>query len=364
MHYFIYPDKDATIYKRQNTQNTGLDEIIEVEKSYYAGSLREIARGLIKFDVSSISSSMSSGDIALDADFYLNLKITQAEEIPLSYTIYAFPVSQSWEMGVGTKFDGVTNTGTSWLYRDSADNASLWVEGSTLLTGSLNANTTGSSDGTGGGTWYINTVCSQSFDYEEADIRMDVSSIIREWISGSIPNEGFIIKHSDAVESDNQDYGSLKFYSRDTNTIFPPTLEVAWSDSTISITGSASEVTDEDRVVKVKGLRDEYKVNSRPKFRIYARSRYPEATFGTGNPYVQETYLPTSSYYSIIDAATEHVIVPFSDTTQLSIDSEGSYFKQWLDGFQPERAYRIAIKVEREGIIDYYDFDETFKVVR
>jgi len=363
MHHFIYPAKDASIYRVQNTQNTGLDEIIEIEKAYYNNTLREIARGLLKFDISSISASISDGTVSQNHKFYLNLKISEAYQIPLAYSIYAYPVSQSWEMGVGTKFDGVTSTGVSWLYRDSADAGTKWVNGSTIVTGSLASGTTGSVDGTGGGTWYTAPTASQSFDYQSADVRMDVTSIVHQWLSGSITNEGFILKHALSVEEDSQDYGTLKFYSRDTNTIFPPTLEVAWDTSSI-VSGSLAEVTDEDRIVKIKNLRKEYKQESKPRFRVFGRELYPSRTFTTGNSYNTNKFLPTASYYSIKDADTEHTIVPFSDYTQLSVDASGSYFDQWLTGLQPERFYRVLIKITKNGLTDYYDIDDIFKIVR
>jgi hypothetical protein len=49
MYHFVTASKDATIYLQQPTQNTGLDEILEVSKTYY-GSLKDIAHSLIKFD--------------------------------------------------------------------------------------------------------------------------------------------------------------------------------------------------------------------------------------------------------------------------------------------------------------------------
>ena len=49
MYYFVTASKDASIYLQQPTQNTGLDEILEVSKTYY-GNLKDISRSLIKFD--------------------------------------------------------------------------------------------------------------------------------------------------------------------------------------------------------------------------------------------------------------------------------------------------------------------------
>ena len=40
MYYFLTASKDASIFQQQPTQNTGLDEVLEVSKVYY-GSLKE-----------------------------------------------------------------------------------------------------------------------------------------------------------------------------------------------------------------------------------------------------------------------------------------------------------------------------------
>ena len=58
MYYFVTSSKDVGIYLQQPKQNTGLDEVLEVSKVYY-GSLKDISRSLIKFDISNLSSSLS-----------------------------------------------------------------------------------------------------------------------------------------------------------------------------------------------------------------------------------------------------------------------------------------------------------------
>ena len=85
-------------------------------------------------------------------------------------------------------------------------------------------------------------------------------------------------------------------------------------------------------------------------------------------------YLPSGSrtlqqgaYYSVKDAETEDVIIPFSTGSIISCDSTSNYFNLWMDGFQPERFYRFEIKVvsgsgEQTSMI--YDDEFTFKVVR
>ena len=61
MHYFEYAEKDSTLYSRSGSQNTGIDEILEVTKdTSAAGVVQGVSRILIKFDTTYISSSISS----------------------------------------------------------------------------------------------------------------------------------------------------------------------------------------------------------------------------------------------------------------------------------------------------------------
>lgn len=368
MHWFIYPSKDATLYKSHPNQNTGLDEVLEISKTYVAGTTREITRALLQFDVTALSQSIVDGDIPPDASMFLNLTATEVNEIPLAYTIMIHAASQSWEMGAGTRFDDITITGTSWNYK-TANNvtSSVWVP---IPTSSVYpefvAGTTGSLDGRGG-TWYTGSgfEVSQAFDYTGSDVRVDVTSIVQQWLSSSIDNNGFLLKHETTAEDDITDYGSLKFFSGDTNTIYPPRLEIAWDDSTWS-TGSLTEMSSSDGVVYIRNLRDEYRMGSRFRVNIGARERYPVKTFSTTSDFLSIKFLTSgSSYYSIEDAKTGDVIIPFAETSKLSCDSSGNFFHLWTDGLQAERFYRIMFKIVRaDGTREFVDGDHIFKLVR
>lgn len=365
MHHFIYPSKDATIYQSIPTYNTGLDEIIEVAKTYYGGTNTELARTLMKYDLTSISESLADGTIS-NPTYYLNLSVCEAHQIPFDYTLYAFAVSQSWEMGVGTRFDQITQEGVSWKYIDGSNSSTPWVYISGSGDASFQPGTTGSLDGEGG-TWYTGSeyTATQSFQYETGDVRMDVTSIVNEWVvSESIPNEGFILKHDESVELDNNDYGILKFFSLETNTIFPPKLEIAWDDSSWS-TGSLEELVGTDVSFYFRNLKREYVDGERVRFRVGARDRYPQKTFSTQSQYLTQKHAPSGSLtYSIRDAQSENVIIPFSDFTKVSCDSNGHYFDLWTSGLQPERFYKIILKLDVSGSVKYFDNESVFKLVR
>jgi len=351
MYYFVTSSKDTTIYLQQPTQNTGFDEILEVSKTYY-GNLKDNARTLIKFDTNAISESIASGEITMSSA-ELILKECESSEIPTDYTIYAYPVSQSWDMGIGTRFDNISTDGCSWEKRTT----SLTWLGTDFASG-----TTGSFNGKGG-TWYTGSAASQSFSYQTTDIEMDVLTPLNSWISSSIPNEGWIIKHDSSLENDTEDYGQLKFFSKETNTIYQPKLRIGWDDSSFS-TGSLSALTADDIHITFKRLKVRYKRGSKPTIRVFGREKYPLKNYTNQYAYTDVYYLPSTTYYQIKDVVTDEVVVPFSDDyTKVSCDSNGNYFKLNLSNFEYNRDYYIEIKVNRNGVIEYFtDKELTFTV--
>jgi len=370
MIYSIFPNDDTTLYEASSSLNTGLDAILEITKlgdpSGSAGSLVSSGsifntRALIKFNITSISASVADGTIT-SPKFYLKLYATEVKDLNISYNLKAFPVSQSWNPGQGRLFNNPkSDVGASWKYRDSKLIGTQWT------TASFAAVSTGSFiSEPGGGTWYTSSVASQAFSSQTADVRMDVTDIVMSWISSSVPNEGFIVKRPMSEENNSTAYGSLKFFSRDTNTIYLPKLQVAWDDSSFA-TGSLSALTDEDIILYMKNNVNSYPSGSRSKFRVVGRERYPAKTFATQSSALTIKYLPTSSYYCVKDASTEETIIPFDpDYTKLSCDGTGNYFKLWMDGLQPERYYKFVFRVDTEGntVKRFFDDDYIFKVTR
>ena len=351
MYHFVTASKDATIYLQQPTQNTGLDEILEVSKTYY-GSLKDIAHTLIKFETTPLSQSIASGDITMSSAEMI-LRECESSEIPIDYTIYAYAVTQSWEMGIGTRFDDITTDGVSW---NSVRTGQDW-----LSLEEHSADTTGSFNGKGG-TWFTGSFSTQSFSYQTSDIEMDVKVTLDEWISGSLPNEGFILKYDSSLENDTNDYGQLKFFGKETNTIYQPKLRIGWDDSTFE-TGSLTELTSDDIHVTFKRLKARYKVGSSPEIRVFGREKYPLKTYTNLYAYNDVKFLPSTTYYQVKDVITDEVIIPFSDYTKVSCDSNGNFFKLNLKNWETQRDYYLEIKVERDGVVEYFeDKDLTFTI--
>jgi hypothetical protein len=356
MHKFYTSSYDASIYLQQPDQNAGRDEILEVGKLYY-GSSMDINRTLIKFDVSTLETG--SGWKA-----FLNLKSANSQEIPLEYSIYANAVSQSWTMGTGTKFDNITSDGVSWYYKNGTDK---WMDYNVTPDAYANGSDTGSILNGGGGTWYTASMSSQSFSNEPDDVRMDVTNIVRLWLSGSLPNNGFIIHHSIAAENDASDYGLLKFFSKETNTIYEPKLEIVWDDSSFT-TGSLQPVVgslyDNDYKVIVNNLKNQYFKNTKVRVRVKGRESYPSKSFGTTFSYEQIKTLPSgSTYYQLEDYITGEIIFPFGQYTKVSCDSTSNYFDMDLNSLSASRVYKLKLKIEEGNISTIIDEKMVFEII-
>lgn len=365
MIYRIYGQKDSTIYEQdtRRAQNTGADEILEVTK-FYDEDTSEVLIGnsriLTQFDITSISESISNGDISSNCKFYLNLTSTEQNEVQSEYQLDVYPVSQSWSEGIGQYYySPVVTDGVSWQYR----NDSLWT------TGSFQSGTTGSYIfNAGGGTWYTssvnNTSYSQTFNKYTNDLKVEVTQYVKDWMSGSRDNNGFIIKRPQSQESGSVKYGSSKFFSNETHTIYVPTLEVRWDDSSFD-TGSLSPLTDDNILLYCKNLLNEYKEPSKARIRLVGRERYPQRSFVDTYPYTTTKYLPQTTYYQVRDVETNLVLIPFDTSyTKVSCDSNGNYFDFWFNTLQPERFYQFEFRVDRTNGRKEYFGGFVFKVIR
>ena len=376
-----FAQRDATIYERWPQMNTGIDSILEITKiqsgSYYYGEYQSNTyntRTLIDFgnsQITAISESISSGDIgSTNRKIFLNLRAIDASATEVSYSLEAYPISESWEQGNGN-FDNVPEIrdGVSWHFRDGDTTQTYWSKVG------HNANTMlGKAEVTqGGGAWITGSgyKASQSFDNSSPDIRMDVTDIVEKWITGSngISNHGFIIKRPYTDETGGTVFGNLQFFGTNTNTVYVPRLEVCWDDSDNSGIGSFEEVSSKDNsiIVYFKNLEEKYKEASNTILRIGSRPKYPVKTYSTSSWYITDHRLPTSSYYAVKDAETEETIIDFDTSyTAISCDSQGNYFNFRMNGLMPERNYRFLIKTQKSGsqITQIHDNGYYFRVVR
>jgi hypothetical protein len=384
MFRIFYSQQDATLYEAIPDSNTGLDEILEIGKRIGTdGETAQLTRSLIKFDIAEINNIIAKYNVSLSqCKFVLQLYTTHAKNLPAEYTIEANVVGQTWLNGTGfengnsVKTDGVTwnnpQTGVSWISGSEQVNipgTSLYIAGSgtggnwLYQSGSATFNTSSFNS-----SYFFQPglETTENFSYRPTDINMDVTEAIRLWISGSnnvqIENNGFILKFSATDEADANKQGYIRFFSRETHTIYVPRLTMYWDES--SYEDLLPEVDLESYAVYTK-LKSEYRDTDIVKVRIFGRDRYPRKSPLNLYPIQTVKRLPNTTYYSIRDAATDEVIIPYNNIyNKVSCDATSNFIVLDLNGFMPERYYRLELKIV-DGILEQRIDDEYyFKVIR
>jgi hypothetical protein len=394
--YKIFTEKDTTLYSDYNYMNTGLDPILELSKNISLNypSQSSTGRILIQFPDTDIDFVKNTYITTSSYSAYLKMYLANSTGLPTDYTIETFPVYLPWDMGTGKFGDSPqTTNGASWVKRLAGRgytievNATYDVNGYVLddyyqsilepvfvssdwiISGSYPMGVTASfiPINPGGGNWYTASTATQSFGvYTEKDVCLDVTNIINEFTERVIPNNGFIIKTSGSLEFDPDYLYNLNYFSRDTNTIYPPVLEFRWDDSHYNVNGSIGTlVTSQDIRVSIANNKGEFNEKEIYRFRLNVRDQYPVRTFSTTSLYTSPKYLPISSYYSIKDVKSDTIVVDFDDNyTKISADSQGSYFDVYMNGLEPERYYKLLIKTIINGSTIVFDNEYFFKVLQ
>jgi len=390
--YKIFPEKDATLYSLFPNMNTGLDEIIEATETSFAFSdpNPQTSRFVINFSETEIDDlldnklKITEGAISsskfLDNNYWkVNLQcfIATSTGLQSNTTVECYPISGAWDMGTGRYLDDpIATNGTSWIWRDYSGSAK-WAIGPTY-----GSNATASYNTTyavaGGGNWFTGSAqpwfnsdtypitSSVTFGFfNTKDLNLNVTNIIRARSTGAISPDGFIIKQE--VEFiDNKDVQpELKWFSRDTHTIYPPALQFSWRDFVFN-TGSSTQTIQNTLPVTVTLAQNPgtFYPQSYNRFRVNIRPEYPIQLWTTSSVYTNNYYLPTASYWAIKDLDTNEMVVDFdTQFTQISADATSSYFDVWMNGLEPERYYAILIKSEIAETTQVFDDQYYFKVI-
>jgi hypothetical protein len=369
--YKIFPTQDTTLYSAYPTMNTGLDAILEVSNKLNLDGTPDISRYLVQFSQNEINDIITNKVSSSQYNIYLKNFIAEAQGLNQNTSLEILPLAQSWNNGTGYYLDNPKETnGSSWAYSNFSGSGIWSMSGSIsgfLYTGSFNSIYSSQ----GGGNWFttLSLKVTESFELRDnKDIEVNVTNPVNAWISGSIPNYGFIVKLTGSQEFNTSQYvqPQFKYYSVDTNTIYPPTLEFRWRDYSTVLTGSAtgSIVNTVDLKMSLSENPGTFYPTSKNRFSINVSPLYPPRVYQTSSLFTNLYYLPTSSYYAIKDLATNEYVVNFDDNyTQISSNTNGNYFDVYMSGLEPERYYSILIKTNINGSTKIFDDNYYFKVV-
>lgn len=300
--------------------NYGADEILELGN--YEGNL---ARILLQFPEVQIEDG---------ARAILHLYVSEAHNLPGSFTVQAANLNQDWLEGIGRVGD-LNKTGVNWKYTGLA--ADEWA-----VPGAISSP----------------VVASQSFATRDllADLDLDVTDMLADQPLNLALRYG--------NETGCLEYGSnISFYSKDTHTIYRPYLEIKWDDSTYE-TGSLTECKDPFGTF-ASNLRSEYTVGDVARVELAVKDPYAPRIWSTGSIYQPNHVLPETSYWGIKDEYTNEMVVDFDPVaTKISADGSGSFFTLDTSNLEPERYYRLLVQVQQDDQKVIVDNKNIFRVGR
>lgn len=171
-----------------------------------------LARILTRFELAEFAAlTASTAAPSTGVSYRLRMKhVKHAKTLPSSFDVEVFPVTKDWDEGRGVDVDAYADRGVAnW---DKAKSNVFWTAAGGDFTGSLRA--------------------VAHFDRGDEDLSVNVTHIVNAWLTGGLPNFGFMIKMSSSIETGNTDHFIKMFHSRETGFVGrAPFLEASWDDS-------------------------------------------------------------------------------------------------------------------------------------
>ena len=224
MIFRLFSDRDTYISNAkwrsvpQTASNFGAAETLELFKlagvsgALGAAATASCSRLLVRFDLTPIAELTASGKApSTGLSYFLKLEdVPHNQTVPTSYDIHVFPLSTSWDEGVG--LDTVDYQDRGFANWEKSTRSTYWT--------------------TNGGDYLSAPSASVHFDTGFEDVAVDVTETVNSWLTGGLENNGFLIKLSGTLETDWTDYFVKKFYGRSSTYVDRrPCIEVRWDDS-------------------------------------------------------------------------------------------------------------------------------------
>lgn len=340
MRTYLNPTKDTSIYQKYPTINTGLDEILEIGKlkkdsdtTYVSSSIRI----LMNFDLS------TSSAYPANAKYYLNLYLANAISVDRGQTIEVYPVDAEWNEGSGYFYPILKQSTKEATWQKAKTNVNWSSSGSSFTT--------------------VTSSYTQLTQVPIRDVSIDVTNIMASVVAGTNATawNGIILKYPTADENNSEIVSNIKFFSRDTSTIFAPTLEIVWNNQTF-VTGSLKPIPSSKLSILPKNLKQSYVQGEVDKIYLVVRDQFPDKRFDAVQRYKNTYYLPTSSYFRIRDEVSDVEIHSFDQYSAINCDASGSYISLDTTGLQANRFYVLDLKVQTTNSTFFPEFNYRFKV--
>ena len=206
-------------------------------------SSNELSRALIKFDLSELKSDFTQGKIDInDPSFSVRLKMIDVyggQPTPTNFTLKLFPLSQSFDEGLGKDVVFFQDTDVANFFTASYVNGSsnLWFASGANAMGILGSPNIDiiASGNLGDGLGLSNLFVTQSFVVGTENLDMDVTRIVSATLAGLIADNGFRISFQESEENDTKTRFVKRFGSSEASDPYVrPQLVFGYNDSIVS----------------------------------------------------------------------------------------------------------------------------------
>ena len=226
--YRLSLSSDTWITSESLSGNGGADHVLNIAAKYVINDDKKyLSRILGRADFSSNSDIMKKINSGIVPNPVTDSTVTaklimfdclHSEPQAYSFNTNVFRVTSDWDEGRGIGF----NEGNDLLMTGFANY--MYSRPNTFWS-------------TSGGDYVVNTTsAAQTFDYGNENLDVDITEMVKGWISNTYPNYGFIVKMSDQDEirtgSSTSSLNTYRksFFSRETDFLKWPRIEFLWND--------------------------------------------------------------------------------------------------------------------------------------
>ena len=275
-----------------------------------------------------------------DATGWLRMWFVSGMGMPKRYEIEAYKVAQPWREGRGRAEN-----------RPPTEEPANWTK--RLFDKDWRSE---------GGDFEKLPVAKEIFDGDDPDLKLKLNSLLSSGLE-----DGILLKRK---SEDFDRRTELKFFSKDTRTIFIPHLLVG-RDTYEFNTEGANPIEEKNFTAYVAGLENVYH-GGITRFEVTVEEKHKQRQFLGVRPTARTDSIESSRYlprrslrYKIEDVRTGTTFFPFDKRySAVSFDGYTHYFGVDIDNLLPKREYKISLKhVDPETSEEtIFDNHQTFKV--
>ena len=331
----------------------------------------ELSRGLVKFDLTGLSSGIQS-----ETGFEATLKMYDVfggQTTPSNFSLLVAPLTLAFDEGSGRDVESFDDLDVCNFLTASYSSGveTLWGTHTTITPALddpyLIFNILSTADFNTGYT------VTQEFETGQEDLSVNVTTAITAMLAGGIVNNGFRISYIQAEEQDNKTRFVKRFASRHSNDKNKtPRLIIKYTDAT-TVT---SNVDYTNYQATILNLQKEYSATDKVRLHIFVDDRNYSSVEATKLPIKNKGKLIGSSdallgvagklCYSLIDVGTGDIVIPFdNDSTVVSYDTDEMHMILNLEGLSKGTSYEIKFRLtETAGSLQYtIGENNIFKVI-